>query len=152
MSSGSTRLRFRRLTSSRSICRAWLCVDIDLHEGDSATPEGNLRAALAWYAILQDHGFHPLLLDSNGKGGLRIYVLFTDAIPKLSRYVALVVGWCVMAKVWVRERARGFPPARADRCERVRQLAAHSGATSQTRTLVTRLGWVGMARRGWGDR
>jgi P4 family phage/plasmid primase-like protien len=61
-----------------SACRL-MCIDID-HHGDGPAPEGNLRAALAWYAILVGLGFRPLLIDSNGRGGYRLYVIFDQEI------------------------------------------------------------------------
>lgn len=58
-------------------CR-WLGIDIDLHDDDnlSVTAEGNFSAAKQWTQRLQQMGFDPLLMDSNGKGGFHIWVLF----------------------------------------------------------------------------
>jgi hypothetical protein len=60
----------------------WVCLDID-HHGDGAPPEALWRAAEAWYGILTSLGFHPLLIDSNGHGGFRIYVVFNRPTPTL---------------------------------------------------------------------
>jgi hypothetical protein len=56
----------------------WLAIDIDLHDDDdlSVTREGNFVAAKTWYEQLQDMGFDPLLMDSNGNGGFHLLVLF----------------------------------------------------------------------------
>jgi len=70
-----------------------LCLDIDLHDGDTVSPEANLAAALAWCGVLIGHGFHPLLIDSNGKGGLRLYVLFDDLV--LSLHARQLGRWLV---------------------------------------------------------
>ena len=56
----------------------WLGIDIDLHDNDdlSVTPEGNFVAARSWWQALVDAGFDPLLMDSNGRGGYHIWVIF----------------------------------------------------------------------------
>ncbi len=56
----------------------WLGIDIDLHDEDnlSVTPEGNFVAAHGWWKDLVDKGFDPLLMDSNGRGGYHIWVIF----------------------------------------------------------------------------
>ena len=38
----------------------------------------NAKAAFGWYAELQQRGFHPLLLDSNGRGGYHLLVVFAE--------------------------------------------------------------------------
>lgn len=60
----------------------WFALDIDLHDDDdlSVSPEGNFVAGKAWYKILQDKGFDPLLMDSNGKGGFHMMVLLSKAV------------------------------------------------------------------------
>ena len=56
----------------------WLGIDIDLHDEDdlSVTREGNFVAARGWWEQLVDSGFDPLFLDSNGRGGYHIWILF----------------------------------------------------------------------------
>jgi hypothetical protein len=54
-------------------------VDID-HHGDGPPPEGNRRAAIAWHDALKGLGFRPLLVDSNGRGGFKLYVLYDQEI------------------------------------------------------------------------
>ena len=68
-------------TSKDDRCR-WLVIDFDRHDGD---PEGlaerNRTLALAAYETLRNLGFHPLLIDSNGRGGLHLIVLFAAPVP-----------------------------------------------------------------------
>lgn len=65
----------------------WLAIDIDLHDEEhlSVTPEGNFAAARTWFQRLQKMGFDPLLLDSNGRGGFHLWILF--AAPMASKSV-----------------------------------------------------------------
>ena len=64
----------------------WFAIDIDRHDDDdlSVTAEGNFVAALGWYQDLQQMGFDPLLLDSNGKGGFHIWVILGQPIRSKS--------------------------------------------------------------------
>ena len=64
----------------------WLALDIDLHDDDdlSVSPEGNFVAAKTWYKQLQELGFDPLLMDSNGKGGFHLLVLFSKNMASKS--------------------------------------------------------------------
>ena len=63
----------------------WLAIDIDLHEIDAVDAEDNARrnliAATSWWEALQQRGYDPLLLDSNGAGGLHLLVLFAEPAP-----------------------------------------------------------------------
>jgi hypothetical protein len=56
----------------------WFAIDIDLHDDTdlSVTREGNFVAAREWYEMLQQQGLDPLLLDSNGRGGFHVWVVF----------------------------------------------------------------------------
>jgi putative DNA primase/helicase len=65
----------------------WLAIDIDRH-GDEGDPAANLKFALAIYAVAMQLGFKPLLLDSNGRGGYHLLVLFDAPAP-----TALVFGF-----------------------------------------------------------
>ena len=59
----------------------WLLVDIDQHGDDQkALGEANIKAAFGWYVELQTRQFHPLLLDSNGRGGYHLLVVFSEAV------------------------------------------------------------------------
>lgn len=60
----------------------YLALDVDQHDDDDGgTAKLNLRAALAWFDKLHGLGFRPLLLDSNGKGGFHLLVLFAKPVP-----------------------------------------------------------------------
>jgi hypothetical protein len=74
---------------SRSL---WLCADVD-HHGDGEPPEANRRAALAWYDVLITRGFRPLLMDSNGRGGFRIHLVFDQ--PVITFHVRQLGRWLV---------------------------------------------------------
>lgn len=66
--------------SSHCTCK-WFLVDIDQHgEDQKALAEANAKAAFGWYAELKRRGFHPLLLDSNGRGGYHLLVVFSEAV------------------------------------------------------------------------
>lgn len=69
----------------------WMAVDIDLHEihDDSVTPEGNFAAALHWWEALRASGLDPLLMDSNGRGGFHLLVLFAQPMTTESVYTFL---------------------------------------------------------------
>ena len=54
--------------------------DID-HHGEGDAPEVNTRAALYWHDVLVDLGFHPLTFQSNGCGGYRNYIVFSEIPP-----------------------------------------------------------------------
>lgn len=66
----------------------WMAVDIDLHDvlDDSVTPEGNFAAALHWWNELRALGLDPLLMDSNGRGGFHLLVLFAQPMTTESVY------------------------------------------------------------------
>jgi hypothetical protein len=72
-------------TSSENTSR-WFAIDIDLHDDDdlSVTKEGNFVAAMSWFRRLVDMGFDPLLMDSNGKGGYHLLVVFSRPMSKRS--------------------------------------------------------------------
>lgn len=65
-------------SSSSDGSSRWFAIDIDRHDEDdlSITPEGNFVAAREWYHQLQTMGLDPLLIDSNGRGGFHLWVVF----------------------------------------------------------------------------
>ena len=66
--------------SSECTCR-WFLVDIDQHgDNQAALAAANAKAAFAWHADLQQRGFHPLLLDSNGRGGYHLLVILAEPV------------------------------------------------------------------------
>ena len=60
-------------------CR-WLAVDIDRHD-EATDPAATIRAALAFRGQAEGLGFRPLLLDSNGRGGYHLLLVFTGPAP-----------------------------------------------------------------------
>jgi len=69
----------------------WLTIDFDRHDGDAeVTGPQNFKLASSAHDQLVDIGFHPLLIDSNGNGGLHLSVFFDKPIPaKLLRAFGL---------------------------------------------------------------
>ena len=67
------------VSSSDETCR-WVVVDFDAH-GEGDDPGANLRMALATYLAAVAIGLDPLLLDSNGKGGFHLWIVFARPIP-----------------------------------------------------------------------
>lgn len=65
-------------STSSDVTSRWLAIDIDLHDEEelSVTAEGNFVAARHWFRQLVNQGFDPLLMDSNGKGGFHLMVVF----------------------------------------------------------------------------
>ena len=58
----------------------WLAVDIDRHD-EKADPEATRKFALGLYEWLRALGFQVLLLDSNGRGGFHLLVIFDGPVP-----------------------------------------------------------------------
>ena len=79
-------------SAARDGTSRWFAIDIDRHDEEdlSVTAEGNFSVALGWYAELQKRGFDPLLMDSNGKGGFHIWVVFAE--PMRSRSVRAFIN------------------------------------------------------------
>lgn len=78
-------------STSRDGSSRWLGIDIDLHDDDdlSVTREGNFVAARGWWQQLVEAGFDPLLMDSNGRGGYHIWIIFEHPmITKTVRWFA----------------------------------------------------------------
>jgi hypothetical protein len=73
-------------STSADLTSRWLGIDIDLHDDDdlSVSPQGNFAAAQAWRERLVEMGCDPLLLDSNGKGGFHLLVLFAEPLETAS--------------------------------------------------------------------
>src|SRR4051794_24561592 len=70
----------------------WLAIDIDRH-GDDGDPEANLRFALHLFGIARDLGFRPLLIDSNGRGGYHLILVFDGPTP--TREVFTFARWLI---------------------------------------------------------
>jgi hypothetical protein len=73
-------------TSPENTCR-WVVLDIDKHkEDDGADPVENERAAKALHADLTTLGIRCLLLDSNGKGGFHLWIVFSGPVSAADAY------------------------------------------------------------------
>ena len=57
-----------------------LNIDIDNHKDDTHPPINNHRFAITIYKRLQKLGYHPILSDSNGKGGFHCEVSFDTKV------------------------------------------------------------------------
>jgi len=73
-------------STSADLTSRWLAIDIDLHDEDdlSASPQQNFVAAQGWHRQLVELGCDPLLLDSNGKGGLHLLMIFAEPLETRS--------------------------------------------------------------------
>ena len=67
-------------SADRDNLTKWGALDIDYHGEAQAPPENNQRAALWWYRALINLGFHPLLTESNGRGGYHLRILLAERI------------------------------------------------------------------------
>jgi hypothetical protein len=67
------------VSSPAETCK-WIVVDFDAH-GDGDDPEANWTMALAVHLAAKTLGFDVLLLDSNGAGGLHVWIIFANAVP-----------------------------------------------------------------------
>lgn len=63
----------------------WVGVDIDKH-GDKGDAPANFRFALALYAYLRSCDLAVLLVDSNGRGGFHVWIVFDRPIPSTVAY------------------------------------------------------------------
>ena len=73
-------------SSSSDRTSRWFAIDIDLHDADdlAVSREGNFAAAKYWQQKLMDIGFDPLLMDSNGRGGFHLMVVFDQPMETAS--------------------------------------------------------------------
>jgi hypothetical protein len=58
----------------------WVAWDMDNHGSDIAT-NANLDYAIVLMNQLVEYGFRPIVEDSDGKGGIHVWVLFSSPIP-----------------------------------------------------------------------
>lgn len=72
------------VTSTDDKC-LWVCWDLDNHES-AATTDKNLLYALHLRDKLRDLGVSPLVEHSDGKGGIHVWVLFTEPVPASSAF------------------------------------------------------------------
>jgi hypothetical protein len=67
-------------TTSPDNTSRWGAVEVDRH-GEGGDTKANRTGILALYRRLVKRGFHPLLTDSNGKGGYHLRILFREPVP-----------------------------------------------------------------------
>ena len=80
-------------TSLKDECR-WMVVDLDRHDGDSEEiATRNLEFARLVFDRLVGMGFHPLLIDSNGRGGFHLVTVCGQSIP--ARHLRSFGRWLV---------------------------------------------------------
>ena len=72
------------VTSVQDEC-LWVAWDLDNHVSDRATNQ-NLMYAIVVMNRLTEAGFRPIVEDSDGKGGVHIWVLFSKVIPSKTAY------------------------------------------------------------------
>lgn len=71
-------------TGPNDTCR-FGAIEIDRHT-DLLPIELTTAAAHFWYEKATSLGFHPLLIDSDGKGGFHVIIVFADPIPAAIAY------------------------------------------------------------------
>lgn len=67
------------LSSPAETCR-WVVIDLDAH-GAGDDPEANWRMALAVYLAAKALAFDVMLLDSDGRGGFHLWIIFARSVP-----------------------------------------------------------------------
>jgi hypothetical protein len=65
---------------SPDLTSRWFAFDLDNHEGAAEKAAQNLEHAAALCAALALFGLFPRVEDSDGKGGLHIWVIFSEAV------------------------------------------------------------------------
>lgn len=73
--------RVMGLHASDGAASRWLAFDFDCHAGDPATRAENLAASGRLVAALRVQGCAPVVEDSDGRGGLHVWVLFDAPVP-----------------------------------------------------------------------
>jgi hypothetical protein len=71
--------------STQNTCR-WVTIDIDAHNEGDTTATANFTVALEICRRALALGLHPILSDSNGKGGYHVQIIFNRAIPAANAY------------------------------------------------------------------
>lgn len=102
--------------SDHSTCK-WFAIDIDLHDEKVLNADeiatANLAAALEWSARLQEVGFDPMLMDSNGAGGYHVWVLLDKEYPLADVYDYVNEVRSDYAELGLPRKPEVFPPKRA---------------------------------------
>lgn len=72
-------------TSKDGLCR-WVGVDIDNHNDSPEAAEVNLQKGVATLNLWTERGILAVLEDSDGQGGLHLWVIFETPIPVAEAY------------------------------------------------------------------
>lgn len=67
-------------TSEQNTSR-WLAIDFDNHEEVDAIASANFATARQWMDRLSRRNYRPILIDSDGHGGLHLWLLFDEPVP-----------------------------------------------------------------------
>lgn len=96
-------------TTSPENTSRWGAIEVDHHGPTSTPPAVNLAAALAWFHRLRGLGFHPLLTESNGRGGYHLLLIFNCPVSTAKVYQFL--QWVVAdhATLGIAMRPETFP-------------------------------------------
>jgi len=79
-------------TSEAGTCK-WCCLDFDNHDELPGVAQRNMDVATGLLNILTELGIVSILEDSDGQGGLHLWVLFAEPIPSEQAY--RFVRWLV---------------------------------------------------------
>lgn len=91
----------------------WIAFDFDCHAGDAATRAENLAASGRLVAALRARGCAPMVEDSDGRGGLHVWVFFDAPVPTADAFCfadALRTAGDVTCETFPKQRA--IPPER----------------------------------------
>lgn len=72
-------------TSAAGTCR-WIAIDLDCHDGNPDFAVRNWNFAVTIANRLLSFGITPLVMDSDGRGGFHILVLFTEPVDSQIAY------------------------------------------------------------------
>jgi hypothetical protein len=97
-------------STSRMLTSLWLAIDVDRHDEDdlAVTPEANFAAVNSWRMRLVAAGFDPLLVDSNGIGGLHLFLFFEEPMDTraVHEFAQTLIG---DFPTWLDSRPELFP-------------------------------------------
>ena len=93
-------------TTSQDDKCLWVAVDLDNHVDDQATNQ-NLDYAIILLNKLAEHGVYAIVEDSDGKGGIHLWVLFDQPVPAESAF--RFINWITQGHEQHVEKIECFP-------------------------------------------
>ncbi len=98
-------------STSSSYSSKWMVIDLDQHDdGDaSQVAASNYVAATTWLRTLQQYGFDPVLMDSNGRGGFHLLLLLAEPMDTRLVHAFAEKLTANFAKLGVDEQPEIFP-------------------------------------------